>query len=266
MQKISKTVFLIAIIATLLTSCSPYQKLLKSSDYNLKYEKAVEYYNNEDYYRAQTLFDEIVPIFKGTNKSEKIMYLYADCHYKQRDYILAAYYFDNYAKTFPFADSTQVAQYYAAYCYYLNSPKPSLDQSDTYKAINAMQDFINKYPKNIYVEQANNYIELLRAKLEQKAYDNARLYYKLGDYQSASIALKNNLKDFPDTQYREDILYLLVKSSFLLAENSIAEKQGERYQATIAEYYNFIDEFPQSDFTKEIEKMYTKSVNQIKKL
>lgn len=257
---------ILSTLTTFLFSCSEYQKALKSSDYNFKYEKALEYYANEDYYRAQSLFDELVSLYKGTDKAETVLYCYANCHYQQKDYILGAYYFENFAKTYPYSDSTEQAAFTAAYCYYLNSPRSSLDQQDTYKAINAMQLFINKYPDSKFTADANDIIEKLRFKLEQKSYDNSKLYFKLGDYHAASISLKNSIKDFPDSQYREEILYLIVKSNFLLAENSVKDKKGERYQETISEYYSFIDEYPESEYLKEIEKMYTKSVNQIKKL
>ncbi len=267
MSKNKAKIIIFSILTSLiLSSCSEYQKVLKSSDYNYKYTKAVEYYEEEDYYRAQSLFDELVTIFKGSDKAEDILYYYADCHYQQKDYILGAYYFENFAKTFPYSEKTEKAAYTAAYCYFLNSPKYNLDQTDTYKAINAMQLFINKYPTSSFVAEANNIIEKLRAKLEIKSYENAKLYVKLEDYQAASIALKNSIKEFPDSKYREEILYLIVKSNFMLAEMSIEEKQGERYQNTVSEYYSFLDEFPESEYLKEIEKMYTKSVNQIKKL
>lgn len=265
MLKAKAKILVFSVLTTILfSSCSEYQKVLKSSDYNYKYKKAVEYYEEEDYYRAQSLFDELVTIFKGSDKAEDVLYYYADCHYQQKDYILGAYYFENFAKTFPYSDKAEKAAYTAAYCYYLNSPRYNLDQADTYKAINAMQLYINKYPNSERVKEANEIIEKLRAKLEKKSYESAKLYVKLSDYQAAAITLKNSLKDFPDTKYREEILYLIVKSNFLLAENSVKEKQGERYQNTISEYYSFLDEYPQSEYLKEIEKMYTKSVNQIK--
>ncbi len=259
-------ILIITLFVFLLSSCSEYQKILKSNDYNLKYKKAVEYYESGDYYRAQSLFDELVSLFKGTDKAEDILYYYADCHYQQRDYVIAAYYFDNFAKTFPYSPKTEQAVYNSAYCYYLNSPRSSLDQSDTKKAINAMQYFINKYPDSNKIDEANEIIDKLHFKLEEKSYNNARLYYKLGDYQAATIALKNSIKDFPDSKYREEILYLIVKSSFLLAEMSVPSKQGERYQNTISEYFVFIDEYPESKYLKEIEKMYIKSVSRIKTL
>ncbi len=251
---------------TVLTSCSEYQKVLKSSDYNSKYELGMKLYEDEEYYKAQSLFEDIMPLFKGTAKAEGLAYNFANCYYKQEDYQLAAYYFENFTKTYPYSDMVEEATYVAAYCYYLNSPRPSLDPSDTRKAIMALQSFINKFPNSERVNETTLYIDELRTKLEEKSYMNSKLYFKLGHYQAATISLKNSLKDYPDTKYREEIMYLTVKSSFLLAEASISTKQGERYQDTISEYYAFIDEYPESKFLKEIEKMYTQSVNHIKSL
>ncbi len=264
-KKISQLLIL-SIGFAFMTSCSGYQKVLKSTDYNFKYEKAVEYYEKGDFYRAQSIFEELVNILKGSTRGEDVLYYYADCHYQQEDYILGAYYFENFANSFPYSDRTPEATYIAANCYYLNSPKPSLDQADTKKAIDAMQLFINKYSDDERVTEANDIIEKLQLKLEEKAYENAKLYYKLSHYHAANITLKNSIKDYPDTKYREEILYLIVKSNYLLAENSILAKQGERYQSTISEYYVFIDEYPESKHVKEIEEMYEKSVNQIKNL
>lgn len=262
---IVKSLLFLAIIFTFL-SCSEYQKVLKSTDYNLKYDKALALYDAKKYHKAQTLLEQIVNIMKGTSKAENTLYYYANCHYKQKDYAMAAYYFDNFINSFAYSEKTPEATYLRAYCYYLNSPKPSLDQADTKKAIGSMQLFINKYPKDERVNLANNIIEKLRDKLEEKSYESAKLYFKLEQYHSATISLKNSIKEYPDTQYREEILYLIVKSNFLLAENSIAEKQAERYQHTVSEYYTFIDEFPKSEYIKEVEKMYKKSVNKLKNI
>jgi len=261
-------VYIILVFAVFIgsTGCSEYQKIFKSTDYNFKYKKALEYYALEDYFHAQSLLDELMTILKGSDKAENALYVYADCHYKQKDYILAAYYFDNYVKNFQYSKRTEEAMYLSAYCYYLNSPKASLDQTDTQKAIDAMQVFINKFPNSSHIGEANEVIDNLRGKLEEKAYQNSKLYFKLGEYQAASITLKNCLKEYPDSKYREELMYLIVKSSFLLAENSIKEKQAERYQNTISEYYVFIDEYPQSALLTDVEEIYSKSVKQIKKL
>lgn len=258
--------FGILLTGLLLLNCSEYYKVQKSGDYNLMYDKAVSYFEYEDYYHAKMLFDEVVNVMKGSEKGENALFLYAYCHYKQHDYTMGAYYFELFYNTYPFAEKTEEAYFMAAHCYYKESPRPTLDQASTMRAITAMQAYINKYPQSTRINEANMVIAEMRQKLEQKSYENAKLYYKLGEYQAATITLKNSLKEYPDTKYREELMYLIVKSNFMLAENSIEDKKAERYQNTVTEYYSFIDEFPQSQYINEIEEMYNQSVNQIKKL
>ncbi|NOZ47666.1 MAG: outer membrane protein assembly factor BamD [Chlorobi bacterium] len=247
-----------------ITSCSEYQKLLKSSDFDAKYDKAIEYYENNDYYRAQSLLEELLTVYKGTEKAEQAYYYYAYCYYYMDDYLLAGYHFKIFAQTYPNSKYAEECSFLSAYCHYLNSPNYSLDQADTYKAIDAMQLFINKYPESKRIDTCNILIDKLRFKLETKSYNNAKLYFKLGDYKAAITTIKVSLNDFPDSEYREELMFLLLKSNFLLAENSIRNKQAERYQSTLNEYYAFIDEFPDNENIKEAEKIYEQSINNLK--
>ncbi len=258
------TYFSFVLILLFVTSCSEYQKLLKSSDYSLKYDKAIEYYNEEDYFRAQSLFEELLPLFKGTERGEKVYYHYNYCLYNEGEHILAGYHFKNFARTFPNSKHKVESEYMAAYCQYLNSPGPDLDQSYTRKAINELQLFINKYPESDKVENCNNLIDELRLKLETKAYKSSKLYFDIGDYLSASTSLKNALIKYPDTQFREEILFLILKSTYLYAQNSIEKKQNERYQSTITEYYALIDEYPKSNHLSQAEKIFENSRKKIK--
>ncbi len=266
MLRILRNITIIIFSILIITACSEYQKILKSTDYKLKYEKANEYYNKEDYYRAQALFEELLSVYKGTDKAENIYYYYSNCYYNQRDYILAGYHFKNFVSTYANSEHAEECFYLSAYCYYLESSEPDLDQTNTHKAIDALQLFINKYPNSPKLAEANELIDKLQFKLETKSFSNAKLYFNFGEYKSAVIALKNSLKDFPDTQYREELLFLILKSNFLLAENSIDAKKNERYQATINEYYNLIDEYPNSKNIKEAEKIYNISIKEIKKI
>lgn len=259
MFKIKNLTFVIITIALLVTSCSEFQKVLKSSDYNLKYEKAVEYYDNEDYYRAQSLLEEIVPIFKGTNKAEKVYYMYAYCLYNQGEHILAGYHFQNFARTYPNSKHVEECEYMAAYCAYLNSPEPSLDQTYTYKAINSLQLFINKFPNSDKVEKCNSLVDELHKKLETKAFNASLLYFNIGDYLAAITSFKNVLIKFPDTKYREEILFYILKSSYLYAQNSIEKRKSDRYKSTITEYYALVDEFPKSTYITQAEKIFDNS-------
>jgi outer membrane protein assembly factor BamD len=167
---------------------------------------------------------------------------------------------------YPNSKHVEEAEYMSAYCAYLNSPEPELDQEYTYKAINKFQLFINKYPNSKHIPDCNKYLDKLRKKLEDKAYLNAKLYFNLGDYKAAVVVLENTLNKYPDTSYREELMFLNIKAHFKLAENSITEKQAKRYQDTIDAYYSFIDEFPNSKFMKEAQKMYENSVKKIKKV
>lgn len=266
MSKKAVYILLISIVTLLISSCSEYSKLLKSSDFELKYKKAREYYEKKDYYRASTLFEELINIYKGTSRGEEVYFYYAYCQSAMGDYIMAAYHFKFFARNFPNSKHTKEAIFTAANSIYLESPEFSLDQTYTNKAIEEFQFYIDKYPGDDKIDSCNKVIDLLRAKLEKKEFTNASLYYQLGEYKASVVALKNMLRDFPDTQYREEMLYLIIKSSYLLAENSISKKQKERYQATVNEYHNLIDEFPESKYLKDAERIYESTTKKLKKM
>jgi len=249
----------VPVLALLAVSCSKYEKLLKSPDLSLKYQKAIEYYNKEDYTKAITLFEQIKPYYKGSLKADTVDYYYAWSYFKQQDYVMAGHYFEEFGQLHPRSLFTEETDYMVAYCYYLMSPRPSLDQKNTYDAITAFQVFMNKYPKSKRISDCQKYIQELREKLVSKSYLNAKLYYNLGYYKAAIIALRNSLNEFPDTKYREELMYLLLKSNYLLAKNSVESKKKERFQNTVDEYYSFIAEFLKSKYMKEVQKMYDES-------
>lgn len=255
-----KYCLLLVPVIVLTASCSDYSKLMKSSDYELKYTKAVEYYEAEDYYRSQSLLEDLRGIYRGTDKAEKITYYNAYCSYGLGELSLAAYLLKDFARMYPASEHIEEVEYLAAYCYYQISPESSLEQTYTIAAISELQLFVEKYPTSKKRIEAEDLIDKLQLKLETKAYNNAMLFYTIMDYKAAATALKNVLKDFPDTKFREDIMFTIVKSSFLLAENSIYSKQFERYKTTIDEYYAFVDKFPESKKVKEAEKIFTNSL------
>ena len=260
-----KIVYLLLVSVALTTGCSEFQKALKSKDYSLKYKLALKYYDKGDWFRSQSLINDILPVYRGTSKANKLYYMNAYAYYHQNEFIMAAYHFKTFIKTYPNDTLVPECEFMLAECFYKESPRYDLDQQNTLKAIEGYQLFINKYPLNERIETANNRIENLRGRLEKKSLENAKLYYKLGEYKGALIALKNSLKDFPDTPHREELLYLIMKSNFELANKSIKSLQKERYQETINQYYAFADEFPKSKKIKEAQKIYDKCVSGIKK-
>ena len=248
------------LVTSVLFACSSYQKILKSSNYDKKYEAAKEYYNKEDYTRALPLFEELVNIYKGTDKAQKLYYYYVYCYYGMGDYVLARHHFRNYSQTFSNSESAEECQFMYAKCFKLTSPVSSLDQSNTVKAIDAFQLFINMYPQSSRIKECNGLIDQLRLKLEDKAFSNAELYFKLGNFKAAIIALKNVKKDYPDIDKNEDIDFLILKSSYLYAQNSVEEKQEERFREAIGYYENFIDAHAGSSWQKDAESIYDGSL------
>lgn len=262
-RKIPKAAFIL-FLTLFIAACSDYQKLIKSNDYGEKYDMAVLYYNQGDYYRALQLFETVLPFYRGSEKAEDLSYYYAWCHFHQGDYILASYYFKRFTKSFPTSRYAEECQFQSAYCKFLESPVYSLDQTNTLEAINELQLFIDMYPNSERVEECNQLIDNLRGKLERKAFEIASLYLKMENYNAAITAFNNLLKDFPGSSYKEEILYSLAKAHYLYAENSIDEKKEERHQSALEAYDAFVTTYPDSEYIKQVKNFSKNSRRQIK--
>jgi len=236
-------------------SCE-YQKILKSGDSEKKFETAMSYYEKKDYTKAMTLFEQLVPVFRGTDKGEKVSYYFAYCNYYLRDYIMAGHHFRKFYGQFQNSVFAEESSYMSAYCYYLDAPKPSLDQETTRKAIVEFELFIGRYPTSEKIESCYKLIDELRGRLELKSYENAFLYYKIGNYKAAVVSLRNSLKEFPDSDYREDIMFYTIKSNYLYAINSVYGKTAQRLRDTLKDYKVFAKAYPNSKHSKEINKIY----------
>jgi len=247
-----------------MSSCSKYQKILKSSDYNLKFNKAKEYYDKKDYVRALPLFEELMTVYRGTSKAEDCFFFYSYCNYGLEDYLLASYHFKNFYKTFPKSERAEEAMYLNAYCYYLDSPRYSLDQSNTLLAITEFQLFLTMYPNSVKVTECNELMDKLRLKLQNKVYDYAKMYYNMGDYKASITSFNNVVKEFPDSKYCEESQFLILKSQYLLAQNSIETKQKERFEDAVKFYYKFVDNYPTSKYIKEAEQIFDISKKKLK--
>ena len=242
---------------------SEYQKTLKGTDIGKKYELAKKYYNKNDYFRALELFEELVNVYRGSDEAEEIYYFYAYSYFGLKDMVTARYHFQNFAETYPRSKYTEECRYMTAYCYYLDSPDLTLDQASTYKAIENLQLFINLYPKSERVNGCNELIDKLRNKLETKSFLNAKLYFKISDYKAAIYAFRNSLDDFPDSQYKEEMDFLTIKSAFLYAQNSVESKKNERFLETIDYYRNFVDSYANSKYIKEAQSIYNNTLKEI---
>jgi outer membrane protein assembly factor BamD len=209
--------------------------------------------------RAEGLFEQLKPILKGTKQADTVFYYAAYCSYHDKSYMVAAYNFNEFKRTFGNSKFAEDAEYMNAYCTFLMSPRPSLDQSYSFQAISLLGLYMSRYPNSKRTPECIGYIEQLRNKLVEKSFESAILYFNLESYKAAIVALNNSLDDFPETEHREEIMFLVLKSKFLLAEKSVEVKRIERYQSTVDEYYSFVGEFPKSEFSNEAIEIFDNS-------
>ena len=264
-----KNILLTLLAALLLSSCGEYNKLLKSTDYEYKYEAAKNYFAKGQYNRAATLLNELIAILKGTDKAEESLYMLGMSYYNQKDYQTAAQTFIQYYNVYPRGTFTELARFHAGKALYLDTPEPRLDQSGTYSAIQQLQMFMEYFPTSSRRQDAQQMIFDLQDKLVMKDYLAAKLYYDLGSYTGNStysttgnnylsciVTAQNALKDYPYTKMREDLSILVLRAKYDMAKASVEEKKEERMRETIDEYYSFKNEFPDSKYTKEVESIY----------
>ena len=262
-----KRLLFLALLSLSLAACkSEFEKIRTSGDVDQIYDKALAYYEAEEYDKAQALFELIISSYRGKREAEEIYFKYAYTYYHLEQYILAAYYFKNFSNTYGTSELREEADFMSAYANYQLSPTFRLDQQYTYEAIEGFQLFVNTYPNSERVEQCNNLIDAMRAKLELKAFKAAELYFNLQDYQAAIQSFENVLKDFPDTNSRVEIEYMAIRSAYLLAKNSFVEKQKERYTATVKRASEFLARYRDSRYGDEVQSMYEQSTDQLKEL
>lgn len=240
-------------------SCSEYTKLLKSQDYDKKYVKAIEYYNDGECYKALPLFEELLGIKKGTDVADDVYYYVAKTNYCLKQNFIANYYFKTFTKNYPNSEYVEECQFLAAMCSYRNSPKYSLDQKQSKLAIEEFQLFINRYPESTLKDSCNNMIAELSGKIEYKDYENAVIFHKTEKYKAATISLGNFLSKYPYSEHKEEMMFKIVESHYKLAENSVEKKKLDRFKDCIESYYNFVSAFPNSSDLDTAENYYSKS-------
>lgn len=250
-----------------LTSCkTEFEKIRQSNDPKLMLEKGLALYDEEKYEQAQILLEQAISAYRGQKEAEELFFKYAYTHYHLNQFILAAHYFKNFANTFINSDKRQEADFMAAYSNVRNSPSYRLDQTYTRQAIDGLQTFVNTYPESERVEECNELIDQLRAKLEKKLFEEGKLYYDLREYQSADQSFSNLLKEYPGTENGEEVRYLLVLSAYNLAKNSVYEKRKPRFEETIKRANQFIKKYPGNKKTREIQEIRNLSKSSIKEL
>ncbi|MBL7684010.1 MAG: outer membrane protein assembly factor BamD [Flavipsychrobacter sp.] len=251
---------------SLLYGCSGYERALKSKDVNYKLKRANEFYEKKKYQQANGLYESLVPVLKNTRNYEPMYYRYAYSFYYLKDWLSASYHFKNYIEFFPTSKEAEEMEYLYGLCLYKMSPKASLEQTNTERAMDALQVFINGHPESKHVAEASKYIDECRLKLEQKEADAAQLYYNIGQYKAAGIAFKQVMRNFPESTRSDYYQYMTVKAWYRYAGQSIQEKQEERYATAINAYRELVDGYPNSKYLRDAEDYYTKADNIVKKI
>ncbi len=267
--KMRSILFPLILCFLVFSSCNEYQKVLKNTDVKPKYDMAQKFYDQGDYMRANRLFEQIAPKYAGKPQGERVMFFFADTYFKTKSYYLAGYQFERFIKSYPNSDKIQEASFLEAKSYFQLSPRYSLDQTDTDKALSKLQVFINTYPESEYFEEANNMALELTAKKEKKQFEIGKQYAKLGELYlldfnvAADTALENFISENPGTTFREDAFFQrLVALSNLAFNSSLRKKQG-RLKNAIEAYKALFRVYPETTYKKEADNIYSKLQKQL---
>ncbi|SDS53944.1 Beta-barrel assembly machine subunit BamD [Formosa sp. Hel1_31_208] len=255
-----KKLFYLLVTLLLLTSCSEFQKALKSDDVATKFNLGSELFDAGKWSKANRLFKQIEPNYRGKPQAEKLMYMYAKTFYEMRSYIEAGYKLDQFERLYPQSEKVQEAAFLAAKSFYHLSPVYSKEQHETVEALQKLQLFVNKYPDSELLPQANTLIQELDYKLERKAFEIAKqynniAYFESNDYLAAIKAFENFLADFPGTSFREQAMFYRLDSAYKLGINSVKSKKEARLNTAINYYKSFKKFYPNSEFIEEADRM-----------
>ncbi len=272
MRKIQLLFLLFATCSLLLVSCSEYTAVLKSNDYEYRYETAKALYMDGHYRQAAELFGMLLAPLKGTQYGEESLFMLAESNMKAKDYESAAMFFKKYYQAYPKGLYMEMARYNSGYALYKQTADVRLDQTSTMEAINEYQSFLDYCPNTDLKDQAMEIIYELQDKLVKKELLSAKLYYDLGtytinciyggnNYEACIVTAQNALKDYPyaSPALREDLSILVLRAKYHLARQSVEEKRLERFRETIDEYYAFQNDFPESQYLKEAQSIFTHS-------
>jgi len=256
--------YIVLIILVLASSCGEYEKLLKSTDTDLKKEKAKEYYAAGQYVKSSELLGQILPRYRATEEAEELNWMYAQSYFGMKDYFMAGSYFKTFVDQFPFGKHAEEANFLVGMCDYRISARSELDQENTKNALEELNIFINRYAYSPKIEECRKMISELQDKLVDKSHNNAKLYYDMKEYKAAVVAINNSLKQYPSSAYREEMMFLKLNSLYLYAVKSMLDKQKTRYQDTLDEYYSFMEEFPTSQYSRDVADIFQKTNKYLK--
>ncbi|MCQ2114875.1 MAG: outer membrane protein assembly factor BamD [Bacteroidales bacterium] len=252
--------YILAAVAILAASCkSQYEVLLNSNDVDAKYKAAFDYFESGKYNKAANMFESLSVLTSGTAKDDTVQYYWGLSNYNFKDYYTAETNFQKFTTNYPRSPFSENARYLRLDCLYRQTLRYELDQTPTNVCLAAIAEYLREFPVNDHLDDCDRMVKELNQRLDTKAYESAKLYYKMEDYLAARVALRNVLKDDSDNIYREDILFYTAKASFKYAQLSVPAKQRERYLTFVDDYLNFKGEMPESKYMKELDSLYERA-------
>ena len=259
MQKI-KNLACLFLLCAILFSCGEYQKVLNKGSEEEQYKMAVKLYESQKYTKALRLFEKVTPYYRGKPQMERIQFMVAQSNFNEKNYTTAGYYFDRFASNYQKSSKKEEASFLSAYSYKLASPVFSLDPTDTNKALEAFQGFINEYPDSEKLPEANKHYAELRLKLQKKSFEIAKTYYRTADYdlrnyKAAIQAFDNLLSDYLGSEFKEEALYYRLKAAHDFVLKSFDRRKLERIKDAINAYDKLKRNFPESKYLVDANEM-----------
>lgn len=259
-MKYFKIMLAVAVALWTAASCkSEYQALLEGYDEEAKYAAAFDYFNQGKFSKAAQLFESLSVTTSGTERDDTIQFYWGLSNYRFKDFYTAETNFKEFIEKYPRSPFAEEAGFLRIDCLYNSSLRYELDQSSSVQTISAIGEYLTNYPQTQHLDACRDILSELGERMDRKAYEGAKLYYKMEDYLASRIALKNVLKDDADNKFREEILYYAAKSSYKYAQLSVPEKQKERYLTFIDDYLNFVGEYESSVYRREMDVLYKRA-------
>ncbi|MDX1652522.1 MAG: outer membrane protein assembly factor BamD [Brumimicrobium sp.] len=239
-----------------LFSCSDYQKVIKSDDYEEKANLADVLYDKESYTKAIALYEQVYQRFPQTGRGQLAYYRLAKSYYALKDYYMAGYYFENFTERYPSSDKVEECLFMTAICSVKNSPAPSLDQEETKIALNDFQIFVQRYPESNLVDSCNRVMDRLRFKLETKDFNSVQLYDKMENYRAALTSAKSFLEEYPQSSFKQEAGFIAVKNAYHLGMKSVFSKQKERLEEALELYAKYYPIFENKSYQNQALRYY----------
>ncbi|MBQ6953265.1 MAG: outer membrane protein assembly factor BamD [Bacteroidales bacterium] len=257
MRKLKYTVAAVLLLMAAFACKSQYELLLASNDVDAKYQAAMELYNNQKFTKAAQLFESMAILTSGTARDDTVQFYWGMSNYRNKDFYTAESNFARFVQNFPRSPFTADAEFYRLDCMYRATYRWELDQMPTRSCMASISEYMREHPDDdAHLQACQSMMADLQDRLDRKDFEAGRQYYQMEDYPAARVKLRNVLKTNADNNYREDVLYYTAMASYHYARLSVWQKQRERYLVFVDDYLNFVGEYPESHYRKELDNLY----------